>query len=320
MNFRTALMRVSLGSLALLILAAPASAALFRSYLSVEGSDVNPCTVQLPCRLLPAALAAVNDGGEIWMLDSANFNTSTVSITKSVSILAIPGAVGSVVANGSAAISINAPASSVRLNHLSIRSLAGPTHDGIAVVAVGSLLVDNVAIEGVANGLYLTGPAAITIRNSLFRANSQGIQIYQQGGAEETVSIDNTSFVDNDESISALTASTTGFLRVTLSNSVLTGTSNTSVAFGGAVAGAAPVIGSLVRTRISGRGPSPTGTGLMVFGALSVVTMSDCQITGYYYGARTVNGLSGVGTLRSMGNNMFNDVTTNGSFTLVPLQ
>ncbi len=72
---------------------------LFRAYLSQNGSDTNPCTLPAPCRLLPAALAAVKDGGEIWMLDSANFNVGVVDIAKSVTILAVPGALGSVVAN-----------------------------------------------------------------------------------------------------------------------------------------------------------------------------------------------------------------------------
>jgi len=74
-----------------------AHAQLFRAYLASDGNDGNPCTLYAPCRLLPAALNAVADGGEIWMLDSANYNTSTVVISKSVSILAVPGVVGSVV-------------------------------------------------------------------------------------------------------------------------------------------------------------------------------------------------------------------------------
>src|SRR6185503_13920086 len=84
---RTALLFLALG------LAASAHAQLFRAYLSGSGSDTNPCTLVAPCRLLPAALNAVASGGEIWMLDSANYNSSTVNITKSVSILAIPGVV-----------------------------------------------------------------------------------------------------------------------------------------------------------------------------------------------------------------------------------
>src|SRR5262249_22186426 len=81
-------------------------AQLFRAYLKSTGSDANNCTIQAPCRLLPAALNAVADGGEVWMLDSANFNTGVVNITKSVSILAIPGALGSLVATNVPAVSI----------------------------------------------------------------------------------------------------------------------------------------------------------------------------------------------------------------------
>ena len=86
--------------IATLLLSATAQAGLFRSYVSSAGNDANPCTLSAPCRLLPAALVAVNDGGEIWMLDSANYNTGPVNIDKSVTILAIPGAVGSVLAIG----------------------------------------------------------------------------------------------------------------------------------------------------------------------------------------------------------------------------
>ena len=90
----------ALAALALATLFAPAAthAQLFRAYLAPDGLDTNPCTLAAPCRLLPAALAAVASGGEIWMLDTANYNTATVTIGKSVSILAVPGAVGSVVA------------------------------------------------------------------------------------------------------------------------------------------------------------------------------------------------------------------------------
>jgi hypothetical protein len=82
------------------------------------GSDANPCTVQAPGRLLPAALAAIKDGGETWMLDSANFNTGPVNITKSVSILAIPGAVGSMVGSGGDAIVIESAGVKVSLRNL----------------------------------------------------------------------------------------------------------------------------------------------------------------------------------------------------------
>ena len=75
--------------LLLLVLAvgfsSPASA-IFRAYVSSTGNDANPCTLPQPCRLLPAALAVTDDGGEVWMLDSANYNTNFVTIGKSVSM------------------------------------------------------------------------------------------------------------------------------------------------------------------------------------------------------------------------------------------
>jgi len=84
-------LRIAFALLAALGISATAHAQSFRAYLSVSGSDGNPCTVAAPCRLLPAALNAIAAGGEVWMLDSANYNSGTVAITKSATILAIPG-------------------------------------------------------------------------------------------------------------------------------------------------------------------------------------------------------------------------------------
>ena len=81
---------------------------MFRAYLASYGNDANPCTVTAPCRLLPAALNAVANRGQIWILDSANFNQGTVNITKFVSIQAVPGQIASIVAvNGAPAILIS---------------------------------------------------------------------------------------------------------------------------------------------------------------------------------------------------------------------
>ena len=63
-----------------LLLSAAAQAQAFRTYLSGSGNDANPCSLVAPCRLLPAAMAAVIDGGEIWMLDSANYNSGPVNV------------------------------------------------------------------------------------------------------------------------------------------------------------------------------------------------------------------------------------------------
>src|SRR5690606_11129227 len=69
-------------ALAALLCLPLSSHAIFRAYLASTGSDANPCTLQQPCRLLPRALSVVDEGGEIWMMDSANYNTTTVEIGK----------------------------------------------------------------------------------------------------------------------------------------------------------------------------------------------------------------------------------------------
>jgi hypothetical protein len=159
-----------------LLLSAAAQAQLFRAYLAPDGLDANPCSLAAPCRLLPAALAAVADGGEIWMLDSANYNAGPVNIAKSVTILAVPGAVGSVVATGGNAINIATPLVKVVLRNLVIVPLpGGGGANGIVMTTSGRLTVENCLIANLPQSAITVSAAAIvrvtdtTIRdNGLF--------------------------------------------------------------------------------------------------------------------------------------------------------
>lgn len=164
---------MTLASLMSMLAASQASAGIFRGYLSVSGNDASACTLQTPCRLLPAALAAINDGGEIWMLDSANFNTGTVNITKSVTILAVPGALGSVVGNGFDAISINAAGAKVTLRNLVILNLSGTLNNGIAFLQGSALTVEGCELYGLNNGVSLSAAGSmVTIKDTTIRDNS----------------------------------------------------------------------------------------------------------------------------------------------------
>jgi hypothetical protein len=149
-----------------------AHAGLFRAYLSVSGNDANACTVVAPCRLLPAALAAVNDGGEIWMMDSANFNTAPVTIDKSVSILAVPGVIASMVASGGPALSISGAGIKVSLRNLLVVNFSAGT-SGI-VFSEGSLLtVDGCEIHGLPNdGIAASAfNSKVVVKNTVVRGN-----------------------------------------------------------------------------------------------------------------------------------------------------
>ncbi len=158
---------------ATLLLSATAQAQLFRAYLAPSGDDMNACTLPAPCRLLPAALAAVADGGEIWMLDSANYNTGPVNITKSVTILAVPGALGSVLATGGNAINIATAGVKVALRNLVIVPQPGMGGTGgINMIAGASLTVENCLIANLpGTGISVTTAASVRVTDTTIRGN-----------------------------------------------------------------------------------------------------------------------------------------------------
>src|ERR1700682_4650418 len=189
MNPRKALCSVFLVFATLTICASAQAAGLFRAYLASGGSDSNPCTVAAPCRLLPAALAAVTDGGEIWMLDSANYNTATVSITKSVTILAVPGALGSVVSIAGVAINASTPGTNVALRNLVIVPFpGGGGSSGIQVSGGAKVEVEDSVISAhSSDGILVSSQTAVRITNCIIRDNFvHGVQL--GGGATAEIS------------------------------------------------------------------------------------------------------------------------------------
>lgn len=164
-----------------------ANLGLFRSYLDPSGSDANPCTLPAPCRLLPAALAAVRTGGEVWMLESANYNTSTVTVSKSVSILAVPGVVGSLVAAGGPALVVDNPSANVVLRNLMIVPLSGGggTH-GINVTAAAKITIEQCLVSNLpGTGILIQAPASVWVTDSTIRNNNDGMLL--QSGSRTTV-------------------------------------------------------------------------------------------------------------------------------------
>ncbi len=174
-----------------------ASAQLFRTYLSFNGMDANPCTVQLPCRVLPAALAAVQNGGDIWMLDSADYNTAPVNITTSVKILAIPGAVGSVVGNGGDAMVIDASGSNISLRNLVVLNFAGGVN-GIRILDAGAVHIEKVSIDGfntdASSCIHVSpvGAASVYVDCSFLRECRTGILAKGSAAGRPGVDVDNT--------------------------------------------------------------------------------------------------------------------------------
>jgi hypothetical protein len=180
--------------------ARPTTRELFRTYVASDGNDANNCSLPTPCRLLPAALAAVLPGGEIWMLDSANFNSGNVLINKTVSILAIPGQIGSVVANNADAITVSGAGIKVVLRHLRVVNLAGASNNGVTFSAGSQLTIQDtefLAIPQAAVNIAAAGSRTHVMR-SQFRQNGFAVQV-----STGIVNVLNNDFIGNGTVIRA---------------------------------------------------------------------------------------------------------------------
>lgn len=307
MNLRKLLLTLTVAAAALG--GASANAQLFRAYVALEGLDSNPCTLQAPCRLLPAALVAVADGGEIWMLNSANYNTSTVNVTKSVTILAIPGAVGSVVATGGTrAMNIATPGVSVALRNLMIAPLAtSPGPDGVVMTAGSKLTLENCVLARFSNrALHVNSGAAVRVADSLFRDNLFGM--YFEGGA--TVEVARATLVGGTTGVALygdVAATTT---TAAISESVIAGTGTAVVAF--SRNSTSQVHASVTRS-------TATGNNLAVLSQSSAGGAASVTVSrNFVAGNGEVFQQVGTGSqLRSLGDNHVDDINSTGTYTPV---
>lgn len=335
-NTKTA--RSALAFIAALLLSAGAQAQLFRSYVSVGGNDGNPCTLPAPCRLLPAALSAVASGGEIWMLDSANYNGSTVDVTKSVTILAVPGVVGSVVApaaGGGPAIRVNTAGVKLALRNLVIVPLPGAAGSGIVMHAGAALTVDNCLIANMpVFGIVVDTNAVVRITDTTIRDNLlHGVSV--GGGARATITRSKISGNTAGVGVFAYVNVSSPETIVDIADSTLDGNQSGFVAFTDSVASQiyASISGSRIvqnNTGISANGGS-AGTAVLSANNNTISHNSLVGVVAYNAGGKvvvsgnTVNqnekGLwAATGVIESAGNNTVRDNTTDtvntiGSFT-----
>jgi hypothetical protein len=320
----------------LLLAAAFPSQAAFRAYVSITGTDNPSCSLGAPCRLMAAAMTAVADGGEIWLLDSGNFNLVTVDVTKSVSIDAVPGAIGSILALNGPAIRVNTPGANVVLRNLTIKQLAGngSTH-GVEVTAAASLVIDKCTIAdmpqygitvtgstfvqvidtairnpGSVAARYVDGPTATHTRLSVTRTGNFGIDASSSSSTAKTrVDIRDSSLTGGNGAAVAATASGTGITTMVVSNTQMTGN-----AYGPATntGGTGTVALTVTSSVMAGN----SFDGMNIFGSGTTVVMSDNTIASN--GGRGVFNFSG--TVLSSGTNVVRQNTggdANGAITLI---
>jgi hypothetical protein len=100
----------SVGAQAATRVQSPPPTPISRTYVSGSGNDSNPCTASQPCATFQAALALTLAGGEIFVLNSADYGP--ITINKAVTITS-EGAVAGILAASGAAITVNAGANDV---------------------------------------------------------------------------------------------------------------------------------------------------------------------------------------------------------------
>lgn len=288
---------------ALALSAAPlaANAQSFRAYLASYGSDSNPCTAQQPCRLLPAALNAVVDGGQVWILDSANYNQDTVLIDKNVSIGAVPGQTGSFLAvRGGPALRIQSRI--VNLRNVSIGWNSTTTGANGIEIYSGIVSIENSLFDSLPDaGIYMEG-GVLNVKNSDFR-NVVGFPIWARttssGGMKDpTVNVTSSHFHGGFSGllIDGADASQTAVLNVT--DCEIAGR---SINNGVGVLARAEVAGSTARAYVTRSTVFNMANGLSSDannGGVASLTFSGSTITGNDSGVLQLGG-----TLTSLGNN-----------------
>jgi len=319
-----------------LLASSAANAQLFRAYLAINGNDANPCTLPAPCRLLPAALNAVASGGEIWLLDSANYNTATVNITKSVKILAVPGAVGSVVAVGGPAISIATAGVDVSLRNLVIVPLpGGGGTSGISMTAGNSLRVEGSLITGTPDGgVVASGSTTLQVMDTTIRVGGDGI--HAANGVRATVArcvINAGNYAVHARGLAAGTTTTMSVAGSTITGSLvggyaLSGNASATVRlavrdsqvdandyglYAGSTAG-----GSARLTASNNVITNSVYTGITAFGAAARVWATGNTVTDNFNGLYADSG----GVFESAGNNAVRNNTNDkfGTITVVAME
>jgi hypothetical protein len=137
-------------------LAGDGEASVPRAFVSISGSDTNPCSAVQPCRSFNQALTVVEASGEIVVQDSGGYSTG-FTITQSVTIDAAGVNASVICTSDSDLCTINAGASDrVVLRGISFHG-ANFNGNAIHVAQVGSLYVEHCSIAEFGNGTALSG-------------------------------------------------------------------------------------------------------------------------------------------------------------------
>jgi Right handed beta helix region len=288
--------------------AAPAQAGPNPTWVSGTGTDSGACTRAAPCKTFAFAITQTAAGGEIDVLDPADYGT--VTIAKAISIVNDGVGVAAIGAANGHGVTINAGATdSVHLRGLTIDGL-GTGKSGIHFEAGGNLAIENCVIRGFINAGINISPStasSFSVSNTIASNNRlEGILVNPKSvlsGVLSKVTANNNFnginvFGSSNVTIVDSEASHNGYIVFSVpSAGVLAQGTNTVV---------------MVRNSVA----SYNVVGLYAGSSGSILRVAHSVVTGNYTG---VNGFGG-GIIQSYGDNDIdgNNNNNTGGLTVIP--
>jgi hypothetical protein len=296
-----------------------------RTFVAVEGSDGNPCSLGSPCRSIAQALTQIAPGGEVVALDSGEY--SPFVVTQSATITAPPGVYASitVATNGtgvgtSASDAIDVGPGSSALVTIKGLAIVGPgatvsTGNGVFIENGMAVYVEDCEIRGFVSDIVeeLVG-GKIFVKNTTLKDAGNGIALISisNPSTPPVISMDHLT-INNNSSAGILLSSTisgAGLVDAAIRDSTISG--NLKGVSATSSGGAAQAVKIDIERCLIADG----GSGIQVSGASSTVSISNCLIDN-----NSNAGFTTSTPILSRGNNTLSGNGPNvGSLTALPAQ
>jgi Right handed beta helix region len=246
---------IASGLFAFCLAAGPAAATVDHTYISGKGADSGGCISQgTACRSFAYAIAQTTAGGEIIVMDAADY--SPVTITKSISIVADAGGpAGIVVATGDAITVSAGSADVVNLRGLTLDG-EGTAANGINLQSAGAVTISDCFARHFAGAGISVGSTTVSILHSVTNDNGTGLAVVGAGGAARNFVTIRNSVANNNGTGFYLFGAT-----VTFAGSMATGNSQYGIRL--ATHGAQPEVFSYGDNEINGNLNNVSGGSLI---------------------------------------------------------
>ena len=265
------------------LLSTSAHAGVSRAWVSGSGVDNGTCgQFSSPCRTIAGAIANLNPGGEIDVLNPAGYGTFTIPFAMSI-------------INGTGGFTAGV-----------IQTLSGQPAITISAGATDVIVLRGLTIEGTkagGTGIQVNSAGSVTLENSTvsdFTGWGVSFQPNNSGGTNGGLIITNSSIHDNGAGDVLLQPGGTSGVRATLTNAFLGRTNGTAAlqVDGSASTGSNGVKATLVNSLISHIGSSGTGDGVFAeapsTGQLVHVMVNSSELTEISGNALHADGSSAV--------------------------